>query len=510
MLTSDVIQGFVGSLLAKRFDGASSSPDCHREWWDLCTSQHKFVALAAPRGHAKSTAVTMCYGLAALLFRERKFMLLVSDTESQAAMFLGTIKQELQDNTSLVNLFGIKTKENGVVDFIKDSESDIIVEFSDGHRFRVIAKGAEQKLRGLNWNGTRPDLIICDDMENDELVMNKERREKMRRWFYSALMPSLSPLGIVRVVGTILHMDSLLERLMPENQLIARQARKHIIEEPLRTYTEARLPWKSMRYRAHTKDFSHILWESRFDKKFFQDKYTDYVSQGLADAYSQEYLNIPIDESMSYFKKADFLPMSDEQRKARLNYYITVDLAISDKERADYSVFLVAGVDENKHIHVKNVIRDRLDGRQIVDTILALQRTYNPVAIGIEEMQVSKAIGPFLYEQMIVQNTYPTLVQMKHMGQDKLTRSRSIQARMRASSIRFDKEGEWYASFEDECMRFPRDRNDDQVDAFAYLGLLLDKLVEAPTQKEAEDAEYEEFINDSEFSRAGANATTGY
>ncbi len=510
MLNSSVIQGFVGSLLAKRFDGSSSSPECHTEWWELCTSPHKFVALAAPRGHAKSTAITMCYGLSALLFRERKFMLLVSDTESQAAMFLGTIKQELQDNSALAQLFGLRTDDKGVVKFLKDSESDIIVEFNDGERFRVIAKGAEQKLRGLNWNGTRPDLIICDDMENDELVMNKDRREKMRRWFYSALMPSLSPKGVVRIVGTILHMDSLLERLMPENQLIASQQRKFLIEEPLRTYTNIKLPWKSMRYRAHTKDFSHILWESRFDKKFFKDKYADYVSQGLADAYSQEYLNVPIDESMSYFKKADFLPMTDENRKSKLNYYITVDLAISQAERADYSVFLIAGVDENKYIHVKNVIRDRLDGKEIVDTILALQRSYNPIAIGIEEMQVSKAIGPFLYEQMIYQNTYPSIVQMKHMGQDKPSRTRSIQARMRAGGVKFDKEGEWYSGFEDECMRFPRDRNDDQVDAFAYLGLLLDKLVEAPTEREALDEEYEEELNDSGQYLLGRSAVTGY
>lgn len=510
MLNAQIVEGFVGSMLAKKFDGATKSPDCHKEWWELCCSNSKYVALAAPRGHAKSTAVTLCYGLAALLFRERKFMLMVSDTEAQAAMFLGSIKQELQDNEELIDLFGIKRDEKGIVKFLKDSETDIVVECSDGHKFRVIAKGAEQKLRGLNWNGTRPDLIIGDDIENDELVMNKDRREKMRRWFYSALLPALAPHGIVRIVGTILHMDSLLERLMPENQLISKQKRKFLVEEPLRTWTEHRLPWRSMRYRAHTKDFSHILWEKRFDAQFFKDKYADYVSQGLSDAYSQEYLNIPIDESLSYFKKSDFLTMTDENKKQRLNYYITVDLAISDKERADYSVFLVAGVDENKYIHVKNVIRDRLDGREIVDTILALQRTYDPVAIGIEEMQVSKAIGPFLYEQMVLQNTYPSIVAMKHMGQDKLTRSRSIQARMRAGGVKFDKEADWYPTFEDECMRFPRDRNDDQVDAFAYLGLLVDKLIEAPTEQEVLDEEYEEDLNDSGQYLLGKSTVTGY
>ena len=93
MLNADVLQGFVGSVLAKRFDGSVTTPQCHREWWELCTGPDKFVAIAAPRGHAKSTAITLSYTLACVLFRERKYVVLTSDTEAQAAQFLGNIKQ---------------------------------------------------------------------------------------------------------------------------------------------------------------------------------------------------------------------------------------------------------------------------------------------------------------------------------------------------------------------------------------------------------------------------------
>lgn len=50
MLNEKVIEGFVGSCLLKNFDGSLQIPDCHREWWKLCTGQSKFVAIAAPRG----------------------------------------------------------------------------------------------------------------------------------------------------------------------------------------------------------------------------------------------------------------------------------------------------------------------------------------------------------------------------------------------------------------------------------------------------------------------------
>lgn len=503
-VTPDMVQGFVSSILSQGFDGAVDSPEFHREVWELCCSEQRYVAIAAPRGHAKSSAVTLGYGLSTLLFRERKFMLLVSDTESQSALFLGAFKQALQDNKDLIELFDIKLNEKGLVQFIKDSETDIIVEMNDGHKFRIIAKGAEQKLRGLIWNGSRPDIIMCDDMENDELVMNKERREKMRRWFKGALLPCISDKGIVRMVGTVLHMDSLLETLMP------RENDKRTVTIGLKQYSTLRTMWKSVKYRAHNEDFTELLWPEKKSSEEFKMLYTEAARDGTTDIYSQEYLNYPMDLATTYFKKVDFLPISNEDKKSKLLYYVTADLAISQAERADYSVFMVAGVDENKIIHVKQVIRERLDGRDIVDTLLALQRLYDPVAVGIEDMQVSKSIGPFLRESMVASNTYITLYPMKHGGKDKLTRSRSIQARMRSKGVRFDKDADWYQTFEDELMRFPRDKHDDQVDTFAYLGLMLDKLVEAPTLEEQNEQDYEDDVKRSESGNAGRNATCGY
>lgn len=432
-------------------------------------------------------------------------MLLVSDTESQAAMFLGYFKEQLQENTALVELFGLKRNEKGLVQFVKETETDIIVEMEDGHKFRVIAKGAEQKLRGLIWNGTRPDIILCDDMENDELVMNKDRREKMRKWFYSALLPCISSKGIIRVVGTILHMDSLLERLMPKPY------DRFSHQDGLRLWSESRRNgWTSIKYKAHNEDFSQVLWPEKHSKESLKQKQQEYAGMGMPDVYSQEYLNVPLDESVAYFKRNDFEHITEDDAKLPLTYYVTADLAISEADRADYSVFIIAGMDEFRRIHVKNVIRERLDGREIVDTLLNIQRVYDPEIVGIEEMQVSKAIGPFLNEEMVRENTYLSLIKLKHGGKDKIARARSIQARMRAKSVKFDKGADWYQAFEEELTRFPRDTHDDQVDAFAYLGLLLNTLVEAPTQEELEEEEYFMDLEQSGTNLNGRSLVTGY
>jgi predicted phage terminase large subunit-like protein len=289
-----------------------------------------------------------------------------------------------------------------------------------------------------------------------------------------------------------------------------REGDKKTIVEELKMYNLGRGMWKSVKYRGHNHDFSKILWPEKKTAQWFKDYRNECIRLGMPDVYSQEILNIPLDEASAYFKKVDFVAITEEDRKLKLNYYITADLAIAQNNQADYSVFMVAGVDENKRIHVVQVIRERLDGQEIVDTILALQRVHSPDAFGIEDMQVSKSIGPFLREEMFKTNTFINLVPLKHGGKDKIARGRSIQARMRAKGVKFDKQADWYQTLEDECIRFPRDRHDDQVDCLAYLGMMLDKLIEAPTQDEQNEEEYQDALHEHGYDQRGRSAVTGY
>lgn len=501
-LNADVMEGFVNSVLRKNFDKPAPTPDFHKEIWDLVTSVSKQVAIAAPRYHAKSTAVTHAYTLASVLFRESRYVLIVSDTVTQAVQFLGDIKKELLDNDDLRSLFGVK-------EFPKDTEDDLIVELEDGWTFRIQAKGSEQKLRGLKWANLRPDLIIGDDMENDEIVMNKDRRQKFKRWFYGALIPCVSSTGKIRIVGTILHLDSLLENLMPASQLISHRGVKSLIKEDLKEYSSNVLPWRSIKYRAHTDDFKSLLWPEMKSAAEFRMQKDDYVRQGLADVYSQEMLNIPLDITDTFFKKTDFVPIKEEDRKKNLVYYATCDLAVSQSQKADYSAFVVGGMDEDGRLYCKHVIKQRMDALEIVDTILMIQKIYKPVLFGLEQGTIQKAIGPYLNEEMLKRGEFINTVMLKPSG-DKLTRARSIQARMRSGACKFDKDAEWYQGFEDELLRFPRDKHDDQVDAWAYLGLMLDRMWEAPTDKELEKEEYEAYIHENNLNVSGRSLTCGY
>lgn len=504
MLTAEVLEGFVGSVLAKNFDKPAPIPQCHREWWQLCTSKERFVAIAAPRGHAKSTAITHCYTLASVLFRQRQFVLIVSDTETQAVLFLQDIRKELEDNEDLTKLFGLKRDQRNRLVMTKDSESDIIVQFEDGKEFRIMAKGSEQKVRGLKWGSKRPDLIICDDLENDEIVLNKDRRDKFKRWFNGALVPCRSVDGIIRIVGTVLHLDSLLETLMPEEH------DKKTVITPLKVWSEGRRQWKAVKYRAHDTNWEHFLWPEKHSKKELSELYKELSKQGLGDVYYQEYLNMPIDESSALFKRSDFLPMKKEDYGKPINIYCAIDLAISEKQRADWTVFAIGGVDADRRVQIRNIIRGRMDAKEIVDTIIAVQKVYNPICIAVEDGAIAKSVLPYLYDEMSRTNVYPNL-ELLTPSKDKYTRVRAMQAKMRAGGVKFDKDGEWYPRLEEEMTRFPRDRHDDQVDAMGHLGFVIDKMIEAPTSEQLDDITKElELEQSRQLETIGMNAETGY
>jgi hypothetical protein len=249
-----VLFGFCATFLAGRFDEPKPIPPLHVEMWSLCCSEKAQVAIAAPRGHAKSTAITFVYALYLLLFKKRRHMLIIGSNEELSSAFLHDIRLELQENDALREFFKIDK-------FLKDTGSELVVKFENGDRFRIICKGAMQRMRGLKWDRKRPDVVIFDDLEDEDLVLSEPRRQKFRNWFYGAVKPIMKTGGIIRGVGTIIGFDSFLERQMPPEKS------KFTINEELRTYTTEDRAWLSIKYRAHNEDFSEILWPEQFPRR---------------------------------------------------------------------------------------------------------------------------------------------------------------------------------------------------------------------------------------------------
>jgi len=483
-IDAEVVAGFTVSHLAAKYDELKSITSFHMEMWELCCSDNPKVAIAAPRKHAKSTAITYAYILTMLLTRRKSFCLLVSGTEAQASEFLMSIKSELENNEALRVKYEIK-------DLTKDTETNIICLMNDGHEFRIQAKGSEQKVRGLKWGNQRPDLIVCDDLEEDEQVMSPERREKFRRWFMNALMPCGSDSCWVRVVGTILHLDSMLKRLIDDKT------------------------WKHLFYQAADGDFKTLLWPEKFSEERLREIRAGFEAQNNLDGWSQEYLNLPVATGNTYFNKDYFFDFerddSGNWMKPRLEYFAAADFAISEREKADYTVIMVAGVDSDGYIHIVDVRRGRWDTEAIIEELISVQRMHNPHMFTFEDGQISKSLGPYLNKEALRLGVSMNVF-LKTPVKSKTMRGRTMQGMVKSGRVRFDKEASWYPDLENELLTIsdsgPRGAHDDQFDAFSYIGLAIEEYWEPLSDEAREEEEWEEAYD--EHHDQGRCPSTGY
>ena len=450
-LTADLIESFAGTFVSPRYDNRAPTPLLHREAWALYCSDHPQVMCIAPREHAKSTALTTVYILAEVLFRNSDYVMLVGSTEEFAAEQLGNISDELRSNEDIIREFSVKG-------FDMDSRTDIIVRLQDGHTFRILCRGAEQRIRGRLWKGKRPNLLVGDDLEDDEQVENADRRSKFRRWFFRAAKQALGRYGKTRLHGTILHDDSLLNRLRKNKS------------------------WKHLYYKAHAgfDDFSNLLWPEQWPEERLRLRRQEFIDAGDSAGYSQEFLNDPLDHSDAFLKRDDFLPMGEDDYDSAKIVCAAADFAVSRADKANRTSFTVGGKDVNNLLHVIDQRTGRWDPTEWIEEMFSIQKRHNPDVFFVEDGVIWKAVRSMVYREMQTRDLRINIESITPV-KDKGTRGRSLQRRMRAGQCRFDKRAEWYPGYEDEMLRFTGTAAatlDDQFDSSALLSRGFDDFAQ--------------------------------
>ena len=483
LLNADLIEGFAGAFLSPRYDQPRPTPPLHRKVWEVYASDDPQVVCAAPRDHAKSTAFTVDYVLAEVLFRRSDYVIIIGATEELSQELVSNISEELHVNDDLI-------REFGVAGFEVDQKTELIVRMEDGHRFRVLARGAEQKIRGRMWKGKRPNLIVGDDLEDDEQVESKERRSKFRRWFFRAAKQALAKGGRIRVHGTVLHEDSLLARL-------------------LRNKT-----WTPLFFKAHRSydDFRDLLWPERWSEEELRKKRREFEEDNDAPGYSQEFLNDPRDTSEAFIRREDLLPMKEEDYESDKVVCAAADFAASKAESADNTSFVVGGKDVSNLLHLIDDRTGHWNSQEVVEEIFSIQDAWKPVVFWVEDGVIWKILAPMVYREMQRRDTWVNIQPMPST-KDKAVRGRSFQKLTRAHGMRFDKRASWWPVYEAEILRFTAGARailDDRFDATGLLCRGFDDFSEIGKEDFMSEEEHDFEYQSRAALPTGRNAVTGY
>jgi hypothetical protein len=314
--------------------------------------------VAAPRGHGKSTLIGLGFILWCILYKKEKYIVYTSQNHEKSVQFLEPVKKELQNNKLIKFVYGDAKLGN-----VSDEEGRNREDCFDYQGIRVQALSFEKNIRGLKYGVHRPTLIILDDIDDDQRVINPELRSKDSFKLTKQIIPSVdAECGRVKMVGTILHHDSLLaKRLRVEDGKI---------------------------YKAEDEN-GKIL----FPEMFTRERLNEIKRKIGTTSYQSEYLNNPVDNSAAIIKREWIKACYDDkysfEDSAKYDTkYQGVDFAFSDRIMADKSAFVgIARLDEG-YLLFQCITKKGLSITQQFDYIQQLQKVNNFTMNGLEENSI--------------------------------------------------------------------------------------------------------------------------
>lgn len=208
-----------------------------------------------PRGHAKSTHFDIFIPLW-LIFQQQPlihFMVVVGKSYDSATRLLGDIQGELQHNRRIEEDFGPQVAAG-------DWQEG---EFTTKRGIHFIAVGRGQSPRGLRERQARPDYIVIDDLDDDELCRNERRVREMTEWVKEALFGALDVgRGRFIMVGNLIAKCSVLANLVATkgvhvSKVCAVDDNGNPVWKDKWTKQEAQLYRDFVGYRAWEKEMMH-------------------------------------------------------------------------------------------------------------------------------------------------------------------------------------------------------------------------------------------------------------
>jgi predicted phage terminase large subunit-like protein len=428
-------------------------------------------AVAAPRGHAKSTNLTFKGTMHSTLYGYKHYPIIISDSSEQAEGFLDNIRVEFEENTAILEDFGPLAssvwRSNALV-----TKTNIKIE----------AIGSGKKIRGRKHRNWRPDLIILDDVENDENVRTPEQRKKLKDWFDKAVSKCGDDYTDIVYIGTLLHYDSLLAKTL------ANPAYRSIKYKAVIRFSQADDLWQQWEtiftdlsnddreadalafFQAHKTamlEGTQVLWE---EKLSYYDLMVMRVSEGEASFNSEEQ-NEPINPDDCLFMEEWF----DYYNEAEVNFgdpafdfFGFIDPSLGKTKRSDFSAIVTLAKHKGSgYMYVVDADIERRHPDRIIADVLAKERWLRASfghgyrKLGAETNQFQWFLKEELAKASAKAGLYLPIEEVQQTS-DKVMRVQTLQPDVKNKYIKFNRR---HKRLLEQLTQFPMGAHDDGPDA---------------------------------------------
>ncbi|MCE9547282.1 MAG: phage terminase large subunit [Planctomycetia bacterium] len=422
-----------------------------------------------PRGSAKSTLATLGYVLRAATAGWERYIWIISDTTEQAQSHLENVRAELTENRLLRRNYTVAARRGKLW-------RKMALALRNGVTIECFGTG--QRIRGRRRGATRPTLIVCDDLQNDQHMDSALQRDRSRRWFHGTLLQAGTSRTNVVNLATALHFDALALQLARTPGWLSKRfasiqqwpANTQLWQQWEAIYSDLENPDSRAAARAfyelHREEMDAgavVLWPQEEDLYALMMKRME-SGEG---AFEREKQSSPVDPERCEWPATYFAGdlWFDAWPESLLVKTMALDPSKgNDARRGDYSAYAILGVDR-QGIHYVEADLARRPTPQMVSDGVRLLRHFRPDIFGIEANQFQELLAPlFLFElqEAGLQAVSPCLVTN---DVNKGVRIRRLSPYLSMRRLRFKNNSPSTKMLVDQLRQFPHADHDDGPDA---------------------------------------------
>jgi predicted phage terminase large subunit-like protein len=364
-----------------------------------------FAVFEWARGHAKSTHISLFIPLWLMAQGEVKNLMLISYSYDMACKLLSKIQAHLESNPRWIADFGEQVKLG----------SWTAGEFTTREGVNFSCRGAGQSPRGASSDDSyRPDYIIVDDIDDDELVENPKRVRKLVDWVLTALLGAMDMgRGRFIMVGNRIHKNSVLANIAKAEGV------HHSIVNAL---TKKGLP----------------AWEAKYSLEEIARVRT---MQGFR-RFEKEYMNNPIVEG-TVFKEKDIIWVNAPKPSSMEDIVIYCDPSYKNTVTSDFKAIVMVGKQAGK-LYVMRVFNRQTSILVLIkwlyDEYTRLPERERTLSNWYSEANFIQGdlIMDALFEEGLLRGYQLPMIADKRAKPDKFTRIESISPLFERGLICFD------------------------------------------------------------------------
>lgn len=362
--------------------------------------------IVEPRGLAKSTICDKTLAIWLHCYKKSKFTLLGAKTADDAEQFLNSIKKEFLENELIKDVFGnlidLKGKKPNSKDYYKVNSGEI--EFTNDTYIRAV--GSTTSVRGANWGGVRPTVVIADDYQSEVDIITEDAREKKwNRWCKE--VEEVGDTAVFRKgkkvksatkfisIGTVLHIDCLISRLsrnrdyhtiinravlLEDGQTIDDIFESNLWLECKKIYFDDKIEDPQIQarkfYDKHIDKMKYpLLWEEKWD--FFNDIAVKYWTN--RKSFMSEKMNDASTLGVRWFKAIRTQAEEEIEDHTFLKTMLCVDPAGEQSRRSDFFAMAVGSLGENDFKYIRKMILAKMSYKQYCQTVIDLLKEYTDI-----------------------------------------------------------------------------------------------------------------------------------